>query len=123
MSRSDRYAKLNAQSQRSVTNIGYTRYVNTFFFFFFHTHLLSSFWTSRGHRCRPFSPPGSCLRFLSRIGVSNPTACRFFIEFAKSRSRAFCESIYAQEKFPTNLYEHALGGVRTHETDLYQARG
>ena len=28
-----------------------------FSFVFFHTHLLSSFWTSRGHRCRPFSPP------------------------------------------------------------------
>ena len=23
----------------------------------------------------------------------------------------------------TNLYEYALGGIRTHETDLYQARG
>ena len=28
-----------------------------------------------------------------------------------------------QEKVPTNLYEYALGGARTHETDLYQARG
>ena len=27
------------------------------FFFLFLTLLLSSFWTSRGHRCRPFSPP------------------------------------------------------------------
>ena len=25
-------------------------------------------------------PPGSCLQFLSRIGFSNPTARRFFIE-------------------------------------------
>ena len=51
-------------------------------FFFFCTHLLSSFWTSRGHRCRPVSPPGTCLQFLSRIlvGFSNPTTRRFFIE-------------------------------------------
>ena len=28
-----------------------------FFFIFCHTHLLSSFWTSRGHRCRLFSSP------------------------------------------------------------------
>ena len=34
------------------------------FIFIFCTLLLSSFWTSRGHRCRPFSPPGSCLRFF-----------------------------------------------------------
>ena len=26
-------------------------------------------------------PPGSCLQFLTRIGFSNPTARRFFIEF------------------------------------------
>ena len=29
----------------------------SFFFFFFSTLLLSSFWTSRGHRCHPFSSP------------------------------------------------------------------
>ena len=35
------------------------------FFLFFHTLILSSFWTSRGHRCRPFSfPPGSRLQFI-----------------------------------------------------------
>ena len=42
---------------------------------------------------------------------------------ASSRSRAFRKSVCAQEKVPTNLYEYALGGVRAHETDLYQARG
>ena len=40
----------------------YDRHCCTLFFFhyssfFFHTHLLPSFSTSRGHRCRPFSPP------------------------------------------------------------------
>ena len=70
----------------------------------------------------PFPPPGSCLPILSRIGFSNPTARRYFI-FADSRSRAFRKSIGAQEKVPTNLHECALGGARTHETDLYQARG
>ena len=33
-----------------------TRESVSFFFFFSHT-LLSSFWTYRGHRCRPFFPP------------------------------------------------------------------
>ena len=46
------------------------------FFFLLHTHLLSSFWTSRGHRCRPFSPPVLALNFY-RIRFSNPTARRF----------------------------------------------
>ena len=49
-------------------------------FFFLHTLLISSFWTSRGHRCRPFSLPVLAFNFLSRIGFSNPTARRFFIE-------------------------------------------
>ena len=38
---------------------------------------------------------------------------------ALSASQFICP----QEKVPTNLYEYALGGARTHETDLYQARG
>ena len=54
---------------------------------------------------------------LSRIGLSIPTALRFSSNVANSRSRAFRESICAQEKVPTNLYEYALGGTRTHETD------
>ena len=47
----------------------------------------------------------------------------FWSSVANSRSRAFRKSIYVQEKFPTHFYEQALEGVRTHETDLYQARG
>ena len=35
-------------------------------FFVFFTHLLSSFWTSRGHRCRPFSP-----RLLPSINIAH----------------------------------------------------
>ena len=92
------------------------------FFFSFFRILLSSFWTSRGHRSQVSTlfPAGSCLQFLSPIGFSNPTAHRFFIErFANSRSRAFCQSNCAQEKVPTNLYGYALGRTRTHKTDLY----
>ena len=93
------------------------------FFFFFRILLLSSFWTSRGHRCRSFSSPVLAFNFLSRIGFSNPTARRFSLSVANSRSRVFRKSICAQEEVPTNLHEYALGGARTHETDPYQARG
>ena len=34
-----------------------------FFFFFFSTLSLSSFWTSRGHRCHPFSSPVLAFNF------------------------------------------------------------
>ena len=33
------------------------------YIYFFFTLLLSSFWTSHGHRCRPFSPPVLAFRF------------------------------------------------------------
>ena len=42
----------------------------------------------------------------------------FSSNVTNSRSRAFRESSCAQEKLPTNLYEYALGGIRTHETGL-----
>ena len=96
-----------------------------FFFFFFSRTSTFQLLDKPGSQVLSLLPPGSCLQFLSRIGFSNPTARRFFMEcLANSRSRAFCKSICAEEKVPTNLYEYALGGIRTHETDLlYQAQG
>ena len=35
------------------------------FCFIFSRNLLSSFWTSRGHRCRPFSPPALVFNFIA----------------------------------------------------------
>ena len=66
------------------------------------------------------SPP----RFLPlifiahRVGSAVPPLVDFSSSVADSRSRAFRKSVCAQEKVPTNLYEYALGGARTHETDL-----
>ena len=67
-------------------------------------------------------PPGTCLQFLSRVGFSIPTARRLSSNVANSRFRAFRESVWAQEKIPTDLYEYALGGTRTHEIDLPYSR-
>ena len=39
----------------------------------------ATFWTSRGHRCPPFSPPVHASIFIAHsIGFSIPTARRFF---------------------------------------------
>ena len=76
-----------------------------FFCFFFHSHLLSSFWTSRGHRCRPFSP-----RFLPSIFIAQrvqQSHCSL-ISHRVLRTHALALSasqICAQKKVPTNLYE------------------
>ena len=53
-----------------------------------------------------------CFQFLSCS-----TARRFSSNVANSRSRAFRESIHAQE-VPTKLYQHALRGTRTYALDL-----
>ena len=92
------------------------------FFFFrlaFTFQLLDKLWS----QVSSLLSPGTCLQFLSRIGFSIPTARRLSSNVANSCFRAFRESIWAQEKVPTNLYEYVLGGTRTHEIDLQQARG
>ena len=69
------------------------------------------------------SPP----RFLPSIFVAHRGQIPLLVDFSSSidnsRFRAFGKSICAQEKVPTNLYECALGGIRTHKNYLYQARG
>ena len=53
--------------------------------------LSATFWTSRGHRCRPFSPPVRAFIFIAHIRFSIPTARRLSSKFnvANSRSPAF----------------------------------
>ena len=95
-----------------------------FFFCYFYTLLLSSFWTSRGHRCRPFFPPVLVFNFYRAKGSAIPLLVDFSSSVANSRSRAFRASQFVnKKKSPDEFIEYALGGGRTHETDLYQARG
>ena len=49
--------------------------------FFFCTPLLSSFWTSRGHRCRPFSPPVLAFNSYRAYGSAIPLLVDFYIEY------------------------------------------
>ena len=78
-----------------------------------------------GRRCRPFFPPVLAFNFYRAWGSAIPLLVDFSssVTVANSRSRAFRKSSCAQEKVPADLYDYALGGARTHETDLYQARG
>ena len=90
---------------------------------FFCAVVLFNFSTGRGHRCRPFFPPVLSFIFYRAYGSAIPLLVDFSSSVANSRSGAFRKSICAQENIPTNLYVYALKGTRTHETDLYQARG
>ena len=71
-----------------------------FFLFVVYTLLLSSFWTSRGHRCRPFSPHVLAFNFYRAEGSAIPLLVDFSSSVAHSRPRAFRKSICAQEQVP-----------------------
>ena len=99
---------------------------HTYMFFFSHTSTSQLLYKSCGHRLRPFSPPVLALAWICYRAQGS--AIPLLVDFssgvvANSRSRAFRKSVCAQEKVPTNLYEYALGGIRTHEPEPYQARG
>ena len=67
-----------------------------------------------------FPPPPRLLpSFFLAHRVQHPLIVDFSSSVANSRFRAFRKSISAQDE---NLYEYALGGVQTHEADLYLAR-
>ena len=80
-------------------------------------------------RCRSSSlPPDSCLQlffdFLSRIGFSNPTPRRFSLSVANSRLLShFSQVNLCTRKSPHEFIRVCTWGIRTHETDLYQAQG
>ena len=71
----------------------------------------------------PFPAPVIAFFFFRHIihRVQHPLIVDFSLRVAISRSRASRKSIScAQDE---KLYEYALGGIRTHEADLYLARG
>ena len=57
-----------------------TPYPLFFFFFFSSSHFYFQLLDKPWSQVLSLLPPGSCLQFLSRIGFSNPTARRFFME-------------------------------------------
>ena len=78
--------------------------VDTFFLFFFFSHtfafqLLDKPWS----QVSSLLLPGSCLQFVSRIGFSNPTARRFFIEFCYLTLSRFPQVNLCTRKSPTEL--------------------
>ena len=89
----------------------------------FHAHIPSSFWPSRVDRCRPSFSPVLGVNFHRAQDSAISLLVRFSSNVSNSRSRAFRESICAQENVLANLHEYARGGIRTYDTDLHQASG
>ena len=107
--------------ERAVAREVETEPRSMFFFSSSHTHLLSASGQAVVTGGRPLFPPVLSFNFYRALGSAIPLLVDFFSSsVANSRSRAFRKSICAQEKVPTNLFEYALGRIRTHETDVYQ---
>ena len=85
----------------------------TFFFFFFYHHfhfpaqlvVLPSaiFWTSRGHRCRPFSPPARAFNFHRAEGSAFPLLVDFHRILLTHALALFANQFFLQEKVPTSM--------------------
>ena len=80
---------------------------NSMFFIsysFLRTLLLSSFWTSRGHRCRPFFPPVLAFIFLSRIRVQQSHCSSIFHRVLLTHALAFSASKLVRKKRSPRIY-------------------
>ena len=80
-------------------------------YLFFRALLLSSFWTSRGHRCRPFSPPVLAFNIFIAHRVQQSHCSSIFHRVLPTHA-VFRKSICAQEKVPTNLYTRGDSNAR-----------
>ena len=94
------------------------------FYFFSHTfafQLLDKPWS----QVSTLLPPSSCLQFLPRIGFSNPTARRLFIECCSLTLSRFPQFNLCRRKSPTEFFTsmHSAGLELTKLTYIYQARG
>ena len=69
--------------------------------------LLSSFWISSGHRCRPLSPSVGTFICTGKRVERSQTACRFPSSFAGSRARESASKRFCPRKSPV----HASAGL------------
>ena len=81
-----------------------------FFSFFFRTLLLSSFWTSRGHKCRPFSSPVLAFNFIAhRVRQSHCSS--IFHRVLLTHALALSASQFVRKKKSPRIYTsmHSAG--------------
>ena len=81
------------------------------FSFFFRTLLLSSFWTSRGHRCRPFFPPVLAFHVFIAHRVQQPHCSSIFHRvLLKLKLSRFPQVNLCARKSPHEIIRVCTGG-------------
>ena len=78
--------------------------VSPLLFFFFLTLLLSSFWTSRGHRCRPFSPPVLSPSVFIAHRVQQPHCSSIFHRMLLTHALALSASQFVHKKKSQRIF-------------------
>ena len=80
--------------------------------FFSHIYLLSSFWASCGHRCRPFFPPVLTFNFLFFIAhrVQQSHCSSIFHRVLPTRALALSASQFEHEKKSQRIYTSMHSG-------------
>ena len=111
--------QLSSYARRFSSNFANSRSICNFFFFFTHFYFPAS-GQSRGHRCRPFPPPGSCLQLLSRIGSAVPlTARRFFHRVLLTHALALSASQFVHKEKSLRIYSTtSWAGQETHNPSV-----
>ena len=72
--------------------------------FLFLTFILSSFWTSRGNRFRPFFPLGSCLQFFIAHRVQQSHCSSIFHRVLPTHALALSASQFVHKKKSQRIY-------------------
>ena len=95
---------------RIFRKVGFAAAGGSIFFFFFRTLILSSFWTSRGHRCRPFSPPVLAFSFIAHR-VQQSHCSSIFYRVLLTHAFALSASQFVHKKKSQRIYTsmHSAG--------------
>ena len=79
-------------------------------YFYLDTHLLSSFWTSRGHRCRPFFPPVLAFNFCRAHRVQQSHCSWIFHRVLPTHALALSASQFVHKKKSPRIYTSIHSG-------------
>ena len=102
-------------------------FIALFFFFFFLAHFYlpaSGYAVVTGPRCRPFFPPVLLPSIFIAHRVQQTHCSSIFHRVLLTHALALSASQFVHKKKSPRIHTSMhSGGARTHETDLYQARG
>ena len=94
---------LYSQKNKSV-------FAGPFLFLCFSPYLLSSFWTSRGHRCRPSSPPVLAFSFYRANRVQQSHCSSTFYRALPTHALALSASQFVHKKKSLRIYASMHSG-------------